>query len=149
MLGGLSFAWGIHNIRAGWIREAHKSYTPYYTFSDKKKAQLDVNPVLADNFTKQFYDFQFNGKLEKGAFYNLEYVIQGGRVTYADALGASQELTLRSPGIFGSALVFDGGFDFVHPRYKRMILAFVFAQGAGDDHATQTEDERFQPGFGH
>lgn len=132
-LGGLSYQWGIHNIRLGYLAQDDKSGTPYMNLSS-------TTPVPSGEITRQFIDLQVGGKLEKGAFYQAEYAMQMGKVN----MPGGTDVTLS-----GSALTFEGGFDFVHPRYKRMILAFVFMQGSGDDVSTKNEDERFYPTFGH
>lgn len=130
-LAGLSYKWGIHNIKLGWIWERDQSGTTYMNLST-------TNPVTSDKISRQFFDLQVSGKLEQGAFYSAEYTMQKGRASIP-----GQEITLS-----GSALTFEGGFDFTHPRYKRMILAFVFMQGSGDDSGTKDEDEKFNPSFG-
>ena len=131
-LGGLSYTWGIHNLKLGWIVENDQSGSLYSTIDS-------TTPEASDKISRQFYDFQLAGTLEKGAFYTAEYVIQSGK-----AKTFTKENTLS-----GSALTFEGGFDFIHPRYKRMHLAFVFMQGSGDSSATTNEDEKFSPSFGH
>ncbi|MBI2915341.1 MAG: hypothetical protein HYY07_00605, partial [Elusimicrobia bacterium] len=124
--------WGIHNIRFGWILEEDRAGTPYANI-------IDTTPVTSDRVSRQFFDIHLAGTLEKGAFYSLEYVLQKGK-----AKTFSKEMTLS-----GDALTFEGGFDFIHPRYKRMLLAFVFMQGSGDSSTTSDEDEKFNPSFGH
>lgn len=137
-LAGISFNWGIHNVKLGWIYERDGSGTPYSNLSS-------TNSVASDKITRQYYDLQVGGRLEQGAFYNAEFALQGGKVLLpGPAGGAQQEIKLS-----GSALTFEGGFDFIHPRYKRMILAFVFMQGSGDDAGSSDQDERFNPSFGH
>lgn len=131
-LGGLSYAWGIHNIKLGWIWERDRSGTLYSNLNSSV-------PVTAEQISRKFLNLQLDGKLERGAFYKAEYVLQKGSVKLPD-----QEISLS-----GSALTFEGGFDFVHPRYKRMILSFIFMQGSGDDAGTKDEDEKFNPSFGH
>lgn len=131
-LAGLSTNWGIHNLRLGFVMEQDKSGSPYNSISA-------TAPVTANEISRRFIDLQVDGRLEQGAFYKAEYAMQMG--------------TAKLPGVdvklSGSALTFEGGFDFVHPRYRRMILAFVFMQGSGDDKSTEAEDEKFKPSFGH
>src|SRR3989338_171746 len=131
-LSGISYQWGIHKFQFGYLMEEDKSGASYSNITA-------TTPVTADNISRQFFDIQLKGDLEKGAFYRAEYVMQKGTVKIP-----TKELTLS-----GSALTFEGGFDFIHPRYKRMILAFVFMQGSGDSSSTDAEDEKFNPSFGH
>ena len=140
---GLSYAWGIHNIKLGWIMESDKSGSTYQSLTA-------TNSVTVDQINRQFINLQVDGRLEQGAFYKAEYAMQRGKakgVTYFDR--ASKSLVTQDVTLSGSALTFEGGFDFVHPKYKRMILAFVFMQGSGDDVNTAGEDEKFNPSFGH
>lgn len=130
-LAGLSYKWGIHHIRFGWINERDRSGTPYSHLRA-------TTPVSSDDINRQFINLNLEGRLEKGAFYNLDFAIQRGKAKISD-----KEIRLS-----GSALTFEGGFDYIHPRYKRMILAFVFMQGSGDLSATADEDEKFFASFG-
>ncbi len=131
-LAGLSYDWGLNKIRAGYVIEVDQTGSSYFNLSS-------TTSVSSEKISREFIDFQLEGRLEKGAYYNAEYVIQRG---YARVPG--KETTLS-----GSALTFEGGFDFIHPRYKRMILAFVFMQGSGDSSSTADGDEKFNPSFGH
>lgn len=131
-LAGLSYNWGLNKIRAGYIIEIDQTGSSYFNLSS-------TTPVSTEKISREFIDFQLEGRLEKGAYYNAEYVIQRG---YSRVPGTETKLS-------GSALTFEGGFDFIHPRYKRMILAFVFMQGSGDNSSTTNEDEKFNPSFGH
>lgn len=131
-LAGLSFKWGIHDIKFGWMMEDDRTGTPYSYLSA-------TAPATTDKIKRQFFDLQVGGQLEKGAFYSAEYAMQKGKAQIP-----GKEVTLS-----GSALTFEGGFDFIHPRYKRMILAFVFMQGSGDEFVSKDEDEAFKPSFGH
>ncbi len=130
-LAGLDYQWGIHNIKVGWVMERNNTGAPYSNITT-------TNSVVSDKISRSYYDLQVSGRLEQGAFYNAEYVMQSGKANIP-----GQEVKLS-----GSALTFEGGFDFIHPRYKRMVLAFVFMQGSGDDVFTKDQDERFLPSFG-
>ena len=131
-LAGLSTSWGIHNVRLGFVLEQDKSGSPYSSISA-------TAPVVSNEISRRFIDLQVDGRLEQGAFYKAEYTMQMGK---AKLPGGDVKLS-------GSALTFEGGFDFVHPRYRRMVLAFVFMQGSGDDISTTEENEKFNPSFGH
>ncbi len=142
-LAGLEYNWGIHNIRLGYIMESNKSGGAYQSLTA-------TNPVTADQINRQYVDLQVDGKLEQGAFYKAEYAMQRGTakgITFIDK--NSRQLITQDVTLSGSALTFEGGFDFLHPRYRRMILAFVFMQGSGDDATTDGQDEKFNPSFGH
>lgn len=130
-LAGLSYQWGIHHIRLGWLNERDKSATTYSNLQD-------TAPVKSDELNRTFYNLNVNGKLEKGAFYNFDFALQSGK-----AKVPGKEFNLG-----GSVLSFEGGFDYLHPRYKRMILAFIFMQGSGDNPETKDADEKFNPSFG-
>ncbi len=131
-LAGLSSKWGIHNIRLGYIMEEDKTSSQYTNLTA-------TNAVTAGGISRRYVDLQVDGRLEQGAFYKAEYAMQMG--------------TAKTPAgdikLSGNALTFEGGFDFIHPRYRRMILAFVFMQGSGDDVSTRDQDEKFNPSFGH
>ena len=131
-LAALSSKWGIHNFKLGYVMEQDKSGTAYNSISSTPS-------VTSDFISRRFINFQADGRLEQGAFYKAEYAMQMGKA----------KLPGRDVKLSGSALTFEGGFDFVHPRYRRMILAFVFMQGSGDDINTPDEDEKFNPSFGH
>ncbi len=139
-LGGLSYDFGIHKVLLGTILEKDQTGSNYTDISKiMDNPSSSTNSVTSDKISRQFIDLQISARLEKGAFYNLEYVMQRG----------SAEVPGRSIKLSGSALSFEGGFDFIHPRYKRMILAFVFMQGSGDKSSTSDENEKFNPSFGH
>jgi len=131
-MAGIEYTWGIHNIKLGWVLEQNKSGSPYTNLTS-------TVPINADSLSRSFIDLQVTGNLKRGAFYKAEFALQQG--------------TAKLPGqnikLSGSALTFEGGFDFVHPRYRRMVLAFVFMQGSGDDPNTSDKDEKFNPSFGH
>lgn len=139
-LAGLSYSWGIHNIKLGWIMDQDNSGSRY--------TSLSTASAVSQYIRRQYIDFQVGGRLEKGAFYSAEYAFQMGRTRLPTANpqgdAATQEISMS-----GSALTFEGGFDFVHPRYKRMILTFVFMQGSGDKSETPDQDEKFNAPFGH
>lgn len=134
-LAGLSYSWGIHRFKLGWIWDRDRSGSTY--------TNLSTTTMPSQYVSRQYYNVQIDARLEKGAFYNVEYAMQSGKAQIPNGT-ATQDYTIS-----GDALTFEGGFDFVHPRYKRMILAFVFMQGSGDKGATGNEDEKFNARFGH
>lgn len=140
-LAGTSFSWGIHNLKIGYLMERDRSGTAYSSL-DTYNGQFKKSSVATSETTRQFYDVQVGGVLEKGAFYSAEYAMQSGTIKIPGRTDGDVTLS-------GSAITFEGGFDFYHPRYKRMVLAFVFMQGSGDEASTRNEDESFKPSWGH
>ncbi len=145
-LGGLSYNWGIHNVRLGYIVDQDKSGSSY--------TNLSTASATSERIKRQYVDLQVGGRLEKGAFYNAEFALQSGKVELYNTVPGAGPAFVPTPapqeiGISGSALTFEGGFDFVHPRYRRMILTFVFMQGSGDSSGSLDKDERFNAPFGH
>jgi len=138
-LAGLEYDWGIHNIKLGYILETDKTGSQYTSLAA-------TNPVTADKIKRSFIDMQLSGRFEQGAFYRAEYAMQGGKVNLRSPLARDQ--AVKDITLSGSALTFEGGFDFIHPRYRRMVLAFVFMQGSGDASSSLDKDERFLPSHG-
>src|SRR3989338_1982897 len=123
----------------GYIIETDKTGSQYTSLAA-------TNPVTADKIKRSFIDMQLSGRFEQGAFYRAEYAMQGGKVNLRSPLARDQ--AVKDITLSGSALTFEGGFDFIHPRYRRMVLAFVFMQGAGDDPLSKDENEKFDVAFG-